>query len=172
LPFGRNRRFGKDIPRALDSVLGGYRLTLINRLTSGRPVNLTYSPSSEFQVAAPITYRPNLIGDPVTPSGERTIDNYLNRAAVVIPTDRSQPFGDAQRNVARGPGFWQLDLGLHKKFQLFNENTRIEFRAEAFNLLNRTNFGAPNGNISSTGFGQIRSALPARELQFALKLYF
>jgi len=172
LPFGRNRRFGKDIPRALDAVLGGYRLTLINRLTSGRPFNLTYSPSSEFQVGAPITYRPNLIGDPVTPSGERTIDNYLNPAAVVIPTDRSQPFGDAPRNVARGPGLWQLDLGLHKQFQLFNENTRIEFRAEAFNLFNRTNFGAPNGNISSAGFGQIRSALPARELQFALKLYF
>jgi hypothetical protein len=172
LPFGTNRRFGKDIPRFLDAVFGGFRLTVINRITSGRPVNLSYSPGSEFQVSSAITYRPNLIGDPLTPSDSRTPSNYFNRAAVSIPTDRSQPFGDAPRNAVRGPGFWQADVGLHKQFQLFNENTRLEFRAEAFNLFNRTNFGAPNGNISSADFGRITGTLPARELQFALKLYF
>ena len=48
LPFGRNRRFGSNIPRALDAVLGGFRLTVINRITSGRPVNLSYSPGAPF----------------------------------------------------------------------------------------------------------------------------
>nr|MBA3439461.1 TonB-dependent receptor [Pyrinomonadaceae bacterium] len=172
LPFGRGRRFGSDVPRALDAVLGGFRLTLINTMTSGQTANLSYSPATEFNIGAPITYRPNVIGDPVTPSGERTIDNYLNRATVLIPSDRSQPFGTAGRNTVRGPAFFQTDLGLHKQFPLFNETTRLEFRAEAFNLFNHTNFGVPNTNISSTGFGQIRSTFPARELQFALKLYF
>lgn len=172
LPYGRGRRFGTDIPAALDAVLGGWRLTLINTATSGQPVNLSYSPSAEFLTSSALTYRPNISGDPVTPSGERTIDNYLNRATVLVPTDRSQPFGSAGRNIARGPAFFQADLGLHKTFQLFSEDTRLEFRAEAFNLFNHTNFGTPNSNISSSGFGQIRTAFPAREIQFALKFYF
>ena len=172
LPFGRNRRFGGNIPRFLDAIIGGFRLTAINRITSGRPVNLSYSPGSEFQVSTAITLRPNLIGDPLTPSDTRTPSNYLNRAAVSIPTDRSQPFGNAPRNAVRGPGFWQADVGLHKQFQIINETTRLEVRAEAFNLFNRTNFGAPNGNISSADFGRISATLPAREIQFALKLYF
>lgn len=170
LPFGRGRRFGSNMPRILDALIGGFRLTAINRVTSGRPVNLTYSPTSEFSVSGDITYRPNIIGEVVNENPTPT--NYFNRAAVSTPTDRSQPFGNAPRNAVRGPAFWQADIGLHKQFQLWNETTRLEFRAEAFNILNRTNFGTPNGNISSAGFGTITSAFPARELQFALKLYF
>jgi len=118
------------------------------------------------------TCRPNIIGELVTPSGERTIDNYLNRNSVAVPTDRSQPFGNAGRNTVRGPVFFQTDLGLHKQFRLWNETTRLEFRAEAFNLFNRTNFTVPDTNASSGGYGTITSAFPAREIRFALKLYF
>lgn len=170
LPFGRGRRFGSNMPRILDAIIGGYRLTAINRVTSGRPVNITYSPSAQFSVSGDLTYRPNLIGDPYLDNPTPT--NYFNRAAFAIPTDPSQPFGNTPRNYLRGPAFWQADIGLHKQFQLWNEATRLEFRAEAFNLFNRTNFGAPNGNISNTNFGTITSAFPARELQLALKLYF
>ena len=170
LPFGRNRRFGRNMNRILDALLGGYRLTAINRVTSGRPINLSYSPTSEFQVSSDITYRPNISGAVVNENW--TPNNYFDRTAVTIPTDRTNPFGNAPRNAVRGPGFWQADFGLHKQFRLLNENTRLEFRAEAFNLFNRTNFGTPNGNISSADFGRISSAYPARELQFALKLYF
>jgi hypothetical protein len=170
LPFGRGRRFGGNMNRFLDVLFGGYRLTAINRVTSGRPVNLTYSPTSQFSVSGDISYRPNIIGQVV--NDDPTPTNYFNRAAVSIPTDPSQPFGNAPRNALRGPGFWQADIGLHKQFALWNENTRLEFRAEAFNVFNRTNFGAPNGNVSSAAFGTITGAFPARELQFALKLYF
>ena len=101
-----------------------------------------------------------------------------------MPTDRSQPFGTAGRNTVRGPSFSQADLGLHKSFRLFSETTRLEFRMEAFNLFNQTNFQVPDTNANnirrdSTGaaiaggsFGTIRSAYPAREIQFALKLLF
>ena len=88
--------------------------------------------------------------------------------------------------TSRGsPSFYQLDLGLQKSFALpINEVSRIEFRAEFFNLLNKTNFGAPNGNASGLvfdssgrvtatgGFGQIRTTFPARQIQFALKVSF
>jgi hypothetical protein len=170
LPLGRGRKFGRNMSRILDALVGGFRLTVINRMTSGRTVNLTYSPTSEFSVSGDITYRPNVNGEVV--NRDWTPGNYFNRTAVSVPTDRSNPFGNAPRNGFRGPGFWQADVGLHKQFRLFNENTKLELRAEAFNLFNRTNFGAPNGNISSAAFGTITSALPARELQFAVKLYF
>lgn len=170
LPFGRGRTFGSDMPRVLDAIIGGFRLTAINRITSGRPVNLSYSPTTQFSVGGDMTYRPNIIGTVVNKNW--TPGNYFNRNAVSIPTDPSNPFGNAPRNSVRGPGFWQADIGIHKQFTLFNENTKLEFRAEAFNVFNRTNFGTPNGNVSNAAFGTITSAFPAREIQLALKLYF
>ncbi|MFN2453357.1 MAG: TonB-dependent receptor domain-containing protein [Pyrinomonadaceae bacterium] len=185
LPFGKGRRFGSNAPRLVDTVLGGFRMTLINTATSGQVGNLTYSLPSANQVSTVLSYRPNIVGDLVIPSGQRTPNNYINGNAVAIPTDRSQPFGNAGRNIIRGPAFFQTDLGLHKQFPLFSETTRLEFRAEAFNIFNHTNFTLPDLNVSnitrdSSGsaiggtFGTFRpgSTFPAREIQFALKLYF
>ena len=141
-------------------------------MTSGVPINLSYSPATNFSVSGSPTYRPNLNGDALTPEGERTINNYLNSAAVVIPTDRSQPFGNAPRNAARSHAFFQFDLGLHKSFGLGWDQSRLEVRVEAFNLFNRTNFGSANGNRSSSAFGTISSAFPARQIQLGVKLHF
>lgn len=172
LPFGRGRRFGGNMNRVLDALIGGYRLTAINRVTSGRPVNLTYSPTSQFSVSGDISYRPNIVGQVVNDNPTPT--NYFSRDAVVIPTSPTNPnpFGDAPRNAVRGPGFWQADIGVHKQFSLWNESTKLEIRAEAFNVFNRTNFGAPNSNRSNANFGTITTAFPARELQFAAKFLF
>ncbi len=90
---------------------------------------------------------------------------------MIIPP-ATQPFGNAGRNIVRGTPFYQLDLGVEKKFRVYREGTEIQFRAEAFNLLNKTNFGAANGDRSSNAFGTIRSTFPARQLQFAMKFVF
>ena len=170
LPFGRNHKWANDLNPILDGIVGGWRLTAINTMTSGLPVNLSYSPSSTFSVSGAPTYRPNLIGDVY---GERTIDNYFNKDNVVIPIDRTQPFGNAPRNVARGPAIYTLDLGLHKDFGLGLGDSRLEFRIEAFNALNKTNFGAPNGNRSSTDFGTIRTlSTTPRQIQLGVKVDF
>ena len=87
---------------------------------------------------------------------DQTITNWFNRDAVVIPTDISQPFGNAPRNNVRGPVFWQVDFAMSKHFAL-GLTSDIEFRLEAFNLLNRTNFRPPNGNRSTGAFGTITS---------------
>jgi hypothetical protein len=171
LPFGRGRRWGGNLNRAAETVLGGWRLTAINTMNSGNPVNLSYSPASAFQVSGAPTYRPDLIGDPMMPKDRRSVTQWLNPANVMVPTDRSRPFGNAGRNVARAASFYQLDLGLHKDFSL-GESYRLSFRTEAFNLLNKTNFNAPNGNRSSSGFGSITSTYPSRQLQFAVKVLF
>jgi outer membrane receptor protein involved in Fe transport len=98
--------------------------------------------------------------------------DYFNRAAVQIP-DPSQPFGNASRNTVRGPNFWQVDLALQKRVRLpFVAHTSVDVRAEAFNLLNRTNLRAPSGNASSNAFGTITSAFDARQIQLGVRLNF
>jgi hypothetical protein len=173
LPFGHGKRFGSNWNPVADKALGGWQLTLINTITSGLPVNITYSPSGQFQVSGLPSVRPNQVGvSLVTPEGQRTTANYLDRSAVAIPTDPAHPFGTLGRNSVRGYGLFQLDLGLHKEFPLWKESTKLQFRGEAFNLTNQTNFGAPSGNISSSNYGSITSTFPARQLQFALRLMF
>ena len=172
LPFGEGRRYASNLHPLAEGILGGWRLVGINTMTSGVPINLSYTPPTNFSVSGSPTYRPNLVGDPVTPEGQRTINTYLNTDTVVIPTDRTQPFGDAPRNAARSHPFFQFDLGLHKNFGLGREHTRIEVRVEAFNLFNRTNFAPANGNRSAGAFGTISSAFAARQIQLGVKLHF
>ena len=188
IPVGKGRSYLADIPYVLDAVIGGWTVSGINVMSSGQTVNLRYTPSPVTanlpSFLGGVALRPNLVGDPILPKEERTIDRYFNAEAVRLPPV-TNPFGNAGRNIARSPSFYQLDLGLQKSFALpFNEASRIEFRAEFFNLLNKTNFGAPNGNASGLvfdpsgrltatgGFGQIRSTFPARQIQFALKVSF
>ena len=170
LPVGKGRRFNTS-SKALDLIVGGWSANLTNFLTSGLPVNITYSASSQFQVSPLVSPRPNLIGNPVTPEGQRGITNYFNAASFSLPS-YTQPFGTAPRNVGRGYPFYELDFAIHKNFALWREDRYLQFRAEAFNLLNQTNFAPPNGTFNSTSFGSITSTFPARQIQMSLKLYF
>ena len=171
IPFGRGRTWGSRSGAVVDALLGGWRVTAINTMTSGRAVNLTYSPAANATVSGAPTYRPNIVGEIYLPKGERGPDGYLDPAGVEIPTDRSQPFGNAPRNAARGPAIMTLDLGLHKRFGL--GNGFVELRAEVFNVLDRANFNAPNGNRSSSGFGTITSqATTPRQGQIGVKIGF
>ncbi|MGH9844232.1 MAG: hypothetical protein ACREEM_36370 [Blastocatellia bacterium] len=180
LPFGKGRRFA-SASTALDYIAGGWRATLINTMNSGLPVNLTYGVVAGFSVGGTATLRPNLTGQNLRSAGVDPND-YLNINGVSIPSG-DVLFGNAGRNLVRGPNFFQADLGLHKSFPVWRERTKLEFRMEAFNLFNRTNFGAPDGNASNIrivngqpaaggSYGTIRSTFPARQIQFALKLYF
>jgi hypothetical protein len=75
--------------------------------------------------------------------------------------------------VAETNAIFNFDLGAHKAFSLPREGMRIEFRAEFFNLFNKTNLGAPSANVLAGNFGTITSlSSPARQIQFALKLLF
>ena len=184
LPYGKGRMFGGSAPYPVQLVLGGWQLTVINFITSGLPTNLSYSNSTSngTNVTDLYTYRPNVVGSPIAPAGNRVKTNtaltgYLLKASaagqpgVSVPTTGS-PFGNAQRNMVVGPAFYQTDLGLHKDFNLWSETSKFEFRAEAFNVLNKVNYQAPDGNVSNSTFGSITGAYPARQLQLAAKLIF
>ena len=176
LPFGRGRRWGANASPLMEALIGGWQLAGINTVYAGEPVTFTYSPAASFVVSGiqqdfrgANNYRPNVTCDPVASDAERTITNWFNRACVVIPTDPSQPFGTAERNSVRGPNFWQMDLAASKRIPVGGP-ARIEVRVEAFNLLNHTNFRAPNGNRSAGGFGTMTQTYDPRQLQLGFKL--
>jgi hypothetical protein len=175
LPFGRGQRWGNGASAALDALIGGWTLAGVNRINSGEMVTLTYTAGATFVVSGIAqdfrganNYRPNVTCDPYAQGSAQTFTNWFNRDCVSVPGDPSQPFGNAGRNSVRGPNFWQLDTALSKRFALGGP-ARFEFRLEAFNLLNKTNFRAPNGNRSAGAFGTITSTYDARQLQLGFK---
>lgn len=155
-------------------LLGGWQLMAINQMRSGPTLTFIYNPSAAQEVSPLITvfgrnmYRADVSGNPV--AANRTHDMYFNRSNLFIPP-ADRPFGNSGRNIARGFAFFQLDLGLAKTFRI-NERINLQFRAESFNALNRTNFRAPNTDVSSVAFGTIRSAFDPRQFQLALRLQF
>jgi len=179
LPFGKGRRFGSNAFAPAQYVIGGWQVTGINYLISGLPVNISYTPDSAQQLSnlAKFIYHPNLVGNPVLGSGSRTslgsgVYQYLDPSAVSVPTAANTPDGNCPRNVARAPGYSDLDLGLHKRFPLGFEKIGLEFRAEAFNVLNHPNPQGPDANDGDSNYGQINSYFPSRQMQMALKLNF
>ncbi len=177
LPYGRGLKFGSGISPLLDGFLGGWQISFINTMHSGQPINITYDPSPLFQVSANlpswlggVTLRPNVIG-PIRGQGDH-INTFFNKNSLQIPTDRSNPFGNAGRNIGRMDPFYQIDLGIQKNISLQRESTYLQFRAEFFNAFNKTNFRAAEGNLSSSAFSTIRSTFDPRQIQFGLKLYF
>ena len=180
LPFGRGRRYMSNANAVVDAVLGGWMVAGINTVAPGEMVTLTYTPTAAQQVSGiqqdfrgANNYRPNVNGDPLVPESERTFNNWLSRTTVTVPTDPSQPFGNAERNSVRGPLRWQVDMVMSKRIDIpWSSNGAFEFRLEAFNLLNRTNFRAPNGNRSAGAYGTITTTYDPRILQLGFKASF
>ncbi|HEY7284052.1 MAG TPA: TonB-dependent receptor [Vicinamibacterales bacterium] len=176
LPFGKGKRWGSNASPAMDALIGGWQVSGVNTITPGEMVTLTYSPSAAFQVSA-ITndfsgannYRPNVVCDPYAPAGQQSITNWFNPACVTLPTDPSQPFGNAPRNNVRGPNYWTFDLAAVKAVPIPG-NARVQFRIEAFNLFNRVNFTPPASNRSLNTFGTITSTFDARQVQLGVKV--
>lgn len=172
LPVGKGRQFLANANRIVDGIVGGWQLSAINSAVSGLPINLNYSPASNYTTSGLITFRPNITGNAYTPNG--SWQSFLNPASVTIPPTAANPnpYGNAGRNTLRAPGTIQADVAMHKSVRLWSETSKLEFRAEAFNVVNRTNFTAPDGNRSNATFGTITSTFPARQVQFAMKLYY
>ena len=200
LPYGRGRRFGNNSGAIVNAALGGWQLTTINTMTSGLPMNLIYSSSATSATALPpgapgassvgplystdlVNLRPqHIAGTPLkSPSSSivktaTALNGFLPRTSYDYPSytlyGNTSPFGNVSRNTLRSYSFFQTDLGLQKAFSLWSENPSSNFVLEAFNLLNKVNYQAPDTNISDSAFGAITTAYPARQLQFAVKFIF
>jgi hypothetical protein len=181
LPYGQGKRFGSHAAAPLRLALADWRLTALDSLISGLPINISYSQTTAQQLSTETSflYRPNLVGTPVLGKGSRAAIagqagqyQYLDPTAVSIPTAANTPYGNCPRNVARAPGYSDLDLGVHKRFPLGFEKAGLEFRAEAFDVFNRSNAQAPDSVATDPGYGVVNSYFPSREVQLALKLIF
>jgi hypothetical protein len=182
LPFGHGRVFGESAPQWQQTLIGGWQVSAINIVASGLPINLTYSPSFS-DIGVSYSVRPNLVSTPGAVYAPRSqwvktatgLNGTLNFNAVTVPLP-SQLFGNAGRNGLRGPAFGQLDLAVHKAFPLFSEAQNLEFRVEAFNVLNLTNFQTPDSTVTdgAASFGSYTAAnaYPSRQVQVALRLSF
>ena len=170
LPFWRDRKNWYRL------AFGGWHLNGIGTLMSGTPFTVFDSNDVAAQGSAPeITgfsaQRPNLIGDPNT--GPRTVNSWLNAGAFqrLDPVADAGQFGTERRNVNFGPGYANWDFGALKNFR-FTESKQLQFRAELFDILNRTNFRLPDSDISSPTFNHILAAQAPRQVQFALKFMY
>jgi len=180
LPFGAGKAHLNQ-PGFLRSVFGSWELTTIVGAHTGFPVNVTVDRSAG---AVPDgntnNQRPNILpGVSLTPLGGATPSAWINLAAFAVPA--SGTFGNAPRDAARAPGLWQADIGASKRISL-NDRSQLQFRAEAFNIFNRAQFGAPNADFSAGPgeFGVITQPVNTtpigtgtpRQIQFALRLEF
>src|SRR5271165_294452 len=178
VPFGRGRQYGSKMNPILDAALGGWELNTINTASTGLPINVYYSPSAANDVSggASAEYRgqmferPNVSGSAASQSTAQSLLTYFAGYTFSTPPPNA-PFGNLGRNAFRAPGFEQWDLGVDKSFRI-TEGIKLQFRSEFFNVLNHTNFGPPTVTTTSGAFGTITNTLPARQIQFALKLLF
>ena len=111
--------------------------------------------------------RPNVSG--AAAADNQDPNRWFNTAAFSMPAYGT--FGNAGRNILEGPGYQNVNLALLKQVQLPGR-TRLQLRAEAFNLLNRVNFDLPDNFFGSPTFGQILSAGSPRHIQFGARFLF
>jgi hypothetical protein len=171
MPFGRDRRYGKDWSPALDFVLGGWQLTGIHAVQSGLALTATLGGSTVLNLGGERRARPNLVGNPELPENQRTVARWFNTDAFAAFSPSPQAFGNAGIGIMRGPGMANFDFTLAKNFRV-GDRRSFQFRTEFFNAFNHANFGPPNIMRDSSGFGQILTAANARIIQFGLKFYF
>jgi hypothetical protein len=152
---------------AARTLLRGWEVSGIVELMDGTPLAMSATPNQTNSLGG--GSRPNRVAgqDPILDNP--TPQRWFNTAAYVAP----QPFtfGNASRTEPRlrAPGWATLDLSILKTFTL-RERLGLQFRAESYNLGNRTNFQRPNTVLGTPQFGQVLQAWPARNIQFGLKL--
>jgi hypothetical protein len=157
--------------RAVRAIVNGWQTTGIVQLQSGSP--LTITAGSDRSQTALLQDRAQWNGQ--TPYGAGACKtsagckNYFNPSVFSLPSAGN--FGNVVKGSFRGPGYANWDAGLFRTFPI-REETRLEFRAEYFNLLNRDNLSNPVTAVSSAGFGSIKGAISPRIAQFSAKLLF
>jgi len=185
LPIGKGKRLNVT-NRVANVIIGGWQVGGILTLQSGIPQTITIG-GGDNSVTTTGYDRPNSTGISSTLDNPDPNVGWYNRAAFVQAPRGF--FGNLGRNTATAPGIYAVNAEVHKNFVMpYNEHHQVQFRAEAFNLLNHPNWGGPNGNINAggaipgqpanaphAGFGVINTlatGIDMRQLQLGLKYTF
>jgi hypothetical protein len=171
LPFGRKQRFLAGANAVEEAILGGWQLNGITEVRSGLPYNIVLNGNNQNYPGL----RPDLVGDPALSHPTYGLaGQYFNPNAFAAP-NCSVPNcpGDLSRNAYFGPGFFNIDASMFKTVKV-KERVSLQVRIEAFNVLNHPSFGNPNADFTDKQtFGKVTgTSSGAREMQFAVKLYF
>jgi hypothetical protein len=187
LPFGRGQRFGHDMNRVVNGVVGNWQVSPIVILHTGFPLALYGNDHSGTNSRGA---RPDCLAgagrvfgrkNAFDSSGTKYIGYQWFDPAPYADTNNTEGFGNCPaQGPVRGPGYFDTDLGVQKNFP-FTETMRLQFRADFLNAFNRVNLNAPStgvplgstgGATANFGLGVVNSSQAPRNIQFALKLYF
>jgi hypothetical protein len=164
LPFGTGRRWMSEAGGLLQGVVGGWQLSGITTLTTGRPFTVTLQ--TGVNNGAPSW--PNRIGSGVL--DEPTVDAWFKTTDFVAPPQNT--YGDSGRGILYAPGHVNVDASLSKRFNVTGRSN-LEVRWDVFNLFNHPGFGFPNSAIGNANAGRITTTIvDNRSMQFALKFNF
>lgn len=185
IPFGRGRKYGSDMNRILDAVVGGWELSGTWRQTSGLPFSVSDGArwATNWQLSAFATPNgqpiPTITDEHNAPavSGPGGPNLWANPKAALQTFQETMPGQTGSRNSLRGDGYFNIDTGVYKNFTMpWSERQRLQFRAEAFNVTNTVRFDPNSANVSLTNtgkFGQLTGTLgDPRQMQFALRYTF
>jgi len=144
------------------AALGGWQYSDITSIQSG----FSMSPGLSIPLQG-LASRPNLAASTI--GGPKTVQEWFNTAAFSAPA--AGFFGNAAPGSITGPGVIDFDMALYKDFRV-TEKATVEFRAEAFNIFNHTNFSGVQTAFGTGNYGQVTSALDPRIMEFALRFQF
>jgi len=170
LPFGQDKPWLKGMNGVVGKLVSGWQMNWIVSLLSGFPITpqigSNRSGNGDSRTPDRPSENPNFTGSVIL----GTPDKWFDPNAYILPVPGT--FGNVGRGVLRGPGLSAFDLSLFKNTRL-TEEMNLQFRAEFFNILNRTNFGVPNVVVTAPSAGIITSTTTtSRQIQFGLKLIF
>jgi len=171
VPFGKGRKNGSDWSGVKNALLGGWNVNTIFQARTGFPVTINDGAGQSLQ--APRTLeRPNVVCDGKTNASGPNDTWFDINCFQHAPAGQ---FGNSGVGILRGPGFYNWDLGISKNFYL-DDKRYLQFRAEAFNVLNHPNFGIGIGQANMadpTNFGKIQFTTSApRIIELAAKFVF
>jgi hypothetical protein len=154
--------------RALQLLATGWSVSGIYRWSSGAPQNV--ESGVDRTLTGVLRQRPNqILSSPYKDASAGPLTQWLDPAAFALPDQGT--YGNVGYNSVVGPSTWSFDTAISRSFSV-SEANRVELRAEAFNVLNSFRPGNPNTVLNNNTFGQIRTALDPRILQFAVKFVF
>jgi hypothetical protein len=157
-----------------EALLGGWQVNGIYRVDNGLPIQLGLCGGCSLSLPTYGTQYPDLLA-PLRVAGTGNLNQYFANPQVAA---KPAPYADENAPRippnARMPGTNNLSASFFKEVQLgFREGAKLEIRLEAFNVLNRVQFAAPDTNVGDATFGQITAqANQPRQVQVGLKLYF
>jgi hypothetical protein len=156
LPFGQGKPFLSGSGVA-SRILGGWEIAGIASARTGLPVNITMTrKAAALPDGNTSRQRPNYVAGQSLYAANQTINNWFNPAAFAAPANGT--WGNLGRYAAIGPGKYEIDSSLQKRFKI-TERLGLNFRAAAFNVLNHPQFSLPNSTLTSSGFGRITSII-------------